>query len=199
MASPGGNFACASWLGLHGRDTAFWFFIRGAQVAKSQVAVKYARSGTGSFELEAGSVVSWWQADKLEVWSASGGTWCKVAGWSAAGDDSWVQACLVNGVEVARLVGPKESEILPMVAAGSTPQCDQDDSTLDDHVTALNHRMFEQESHKDITFVFDDGEERAHKAVLAAASDAFAAMFASSMQETISGRIDYKTHPVQPS
>lgn len=59
-------------------------------------------------------------------------------------------------------------------------------------VFSMCTKLYEDRQFADVTFVLADGEERAHKAVLAASSDAFAAMFSQPMQEQVQGKVDLR-------
>mmetsp|Transcript_96151 Transcript_96151/g.206290 ORF Transcript_96151/g.206290 Transcript_96151/m.206290 type:complete len:357 (-) Transcript_96151:84-1154(-) len=59
------------------------------------------------------------------------------------------------------------------------------EGVMDMYETLFNTKRFE-----DVIFLLADGNEGAHKVVLAAASDAFAAMFEQPMQETQSGKVE---------
>lgn len=57
-------------------------------------------------------------------------------------------------------------------------------------VFGMTEKLFEEKQFADVTFVLADGQEHAHRAILAASSDAFAAMFSQPMQESVSGRVE---------
>lgn len=57
-------------------------------------------------------------------------------------------------------------------------------------VMEMYEHLYISKRFEDVTFALADGEETAHKVVLAAASDAFAAMFEHSMQECRSGKVE---------
>lgn len=59
-------------------------------------------------------------------------------------------------------------------------------------VLGMCAKLYEDRQFADVTFVLADGEERAHKAVLAASSDAFSAMFTQPMQEHAQGKVDLR-------
>lgn len=74
-------------------------------------------------------------------------------------------------------------------AAGSPPQLSG--PTVEDSarvVTDLAESLFADEE-KDVTFELADGQERAHKAVLRAASEVWGGMFASGMRESSAGTV----------
>ncbi|CAK0899758.1 unnamed protein product [Prorocentrum cordatum] len=60
----------------------------------------------------------------------------------------------------------------------------------------LYDRLLEDQSFHDVTFKLSDGEERAHKSVLAAASSAFGTMFSPPMQEGATGKVSLPETPV---
>merc|ERR1711982_182815 len=109
--------------------------------------------------------------------------------WCAPGDMTYSHVCYRNGELVCRITGPATESILPVIADGRTPECPKMDVAPDVSLADMNQRLFDQETFKDVKFVLDDGEEMAHKAVLAAASEVFAAMFASKMQEGATGEV----------
>lgn len=59
----------------------------------------------------------------------------------------------------------------------------------------LYDKLLEDNNFHDVTFKLADGEERAHKSVLAAASNAFATMFALPMQEGATGTVTLSDVP----
>lgn len=65
------------------------------------------------------------------------------------------------------------------------------DRALEGVVDMYEH-LFNSKRFEDVVFVLADGTEGAHKVVLAAASDAFAAMFEQPMQEFQSGRVELR-------
>eukprot|EP00929_Paragymnodinium_shiwhaense_P065083 TRINITY_DN32669_c0_g1_i1.p1 TRINITY_DN32669_c0_g1~~TRINITY_DN32669_c0_g1_i1.p1 ORF type:complete len:382 (-),score=68.43 TRINITY_DN32669_c0_g1_i1:86-1231(-) len=54
-------------------------------------------------------------------------------------------------------------------------------------------RLFQADASKDITFKLSDGEEKAHKCILAAASDVFDGMFQQDMREQQNGVVELPT------
>lgn len=59
----------------------------------------------------------------------------------------------------------------------------------------LSERLFQDETFKDVTFKLCDGEERAHRSVMAAASSVFAAMHSGSMREASTGVVELPDVP----
>eukprot|EP00929_Paragymnodinium_shiwhaense_P113405 TRINITY_DN81697_c0_g1_i1.p1 TRINITY_DN81697_c0_g1~~TRINITY_DN81697_c0_g1_i1.p1 ORF type:complete len:387 (-),score=60.46 TRINITY_DN81697_c0_g1_i1:204-1364(-) len=70
------------------------------------------------------------------------------------------------------------------------PQCGADASAV---LVERYTRLFNAEASKDVTFKLSDGEEKAHRNVLAAASDVFAGMFEQDMREKKDGVIELPT------
>jgi len=54
----------------------------------------------------------------------------------------------------------------------------------------LSERLFHDDAFKDVTFKLHDGEERAHRSVMAAASSVFAAMHSGPMREATTGTVE---------
>mmetsp|Transcript_134420 Transcript_134420/g.287583 ORF Transcript_134420/g.287583 Transcript_134420/m.287583 type:complete len:300 (+) Transcript_134420:74-973(+) len=86
----------------------------------------------------------------------------------------------------------KEGDIVLMDPQGIRELPDPDAFEVMHSVIDQNTTMLKDDRFKDVTFRLADGEIGAHRSVLAAASDALAAMFASSMQEGSSGYVDLK-------
>jgi len=66
------------------------------------------------------------------------------------------------------------------------------------YVLDMNERLLEDDKFHDVTFKLDGGEACAHRSVLAAASPAFAGMFAVPMREKTSGVVDLQDVKVTP-
>lgn len=60
-------------------------------------------------------------------------------------------------------------------------------------VFEMYEHLYTSRRFEDVSFALADGEEGAHKVVLAAASDAFAAMFEQPMQECRSGKVELRS------
>lgn len=175
--------ACASFVSGNPGPVWFWFYYP-QEKSGDRVVVKYKHKDSPYAPFN-------WQ----KVFFCNG--WWRFGPWPLPGVMDFTQHFFVNDVEIYQLKGPDMSQIMPALPQDETPPPPpppvDPQSAVNESVAELNRRMFECEALKDVTFIVDDGEEKAHKAVLAAASEVFESMFTSGMQETQTGQVELRS------
>jgi hypothetical protein len=101
----------------------------------------------------------------------------------------------LNGESVAAVrfdafKGKDAGKIAVVAWSGLLKLQDSTDHDPSEKVVMLNELMLESDHFKDVKFRLSDGEESAHKSVLAVASEVFSAMLLGQMKESHIGTID---------
>mmetsp|Transcript_60115 Transcript_60115/g.143257 ORF Transcript_60115/g.143257 Transcript_60115/m.143257 type:complete len:350 (+) Transcript_60115:93-1142(+) len=111
-------------------------------------------------------------------------------GWGAVSPGDVGKVAIVEGIR-CRVNFPKHLRWNGLLQELEVVMCEKDRALLG--VMEMYEHLFNSRKFEDVTFELMDGREGAHKAVLSAASEAFAAMFEQPMQESQSGRVELTT------